>query len=120
MMNYLIGILKKCLPVIILLILGAGVGPAQGFDVRLGTSQENGFSQFTGRVMERIFDRHGKGLTLTSVPALNDMHNLTNLQLGALDIALVDSRMLYDAISKSGNFRFMDMDYNSLWMRVPG
>ncbi len=104
---------------IIIFILWGTAGPVQGFDVRLGTSQSDGFSQFTGRALERIFDRHDQNLTLTAVSAPDDIHNLTNLQHGALDIALVDSRMFYDAISKSGHFQFMGIDYNSLRILLP-
>ncbi len=118
-MNYLNAILKKHLPLIIIFMWGASIVAAEGFDVRLGTSQSDSFSQFTGRVMERIFDRHGQGLALTAVPASDDIHNLTNLQHGALDMALVDSRMFYDAVAKSGRFRFLDIDYNSLRILLP-
>jgi len=67
-MNYLHVKIRNYLPLIIIM-WGASVVLAQGFDIRLGTSQSDNFSQFTGRVLERIFDRHGQGLTLTAVPA---------------------------------------------------
>lgn len=118
-MTYLNAILRNHLPLIILFIWGVSVVVAEGFDVRLGTSQSDSFSQYTGRVLERIFDRHCQDLTLTAVPASNDIYNLTNLQHGALDIALVDSRMLYDAVTRSGHFQFLDIDYNSLRVLLP-
>lgn len=114
-MNYSNKIIRSCLPLIILFIIwGASVVQAEGFDIRLGISQADSFSQFSGRVMEQIFHRHGQGMTLTAVPTLDDINNLTNLHNGALDMALVDSSMLYDAVKKSGRFQFLDIEYNNL------
>jgi hypothetical protein len=45
--------------------------------------------------------------------------NLTNLRGGSLDIGLIDSRMLYDAINKTGNFEFLDISYENLRVLVP-
>ncbi|WDP89582.1 MAG: TAXI family TRAP transporter solute-binding subunit [Desulfobacter sp.] len=118
-MNYMNVIIKNYLPLILSLILGASVAGAESFDLQLGTSQSDNFSRFTGRVLERIFDRRGQGITLTAVPAPNDIHNLTNLQNGALDMALVDSRMFYDAMGKSGHFQFLDISYDSLRILSP-
>lgn len=118
-MNNFNRISKYYLPLIICFIWGANVMAGEGFNVRLGTSQLDRFSEFTGLVLERLFDRHGEGLTLSAVSSADDIHNLTNLQHGALDIALVDSRMFYDAAEKSGYFQFMDIDYNSLRILLP-
>ena len=54
-----------------------------------------------------------------TVPAPDDVDNLTNLRGGSLDIGLIDSRMLYDAINKTGNFEFLDISYENLRVLVP-
>lgn len=38
---------------------------------------------------------------------------------GSLDIGLIDSRMLYDAINKTGNFEFLDISYENLRVLAP-
>ncbi len=118
-MNYLIGIIRYFLAFSILFILGVSGGLAQGSDVRMGISESNDFSRFTGRVLQRIFDRQGQSLNLTAVSVPDDIYSLTNIQHGALDVALVDSRMFYDAILKSGRFQFMGIDYQSLRILLP-
>jgi TRAP transporter TAXI family solute receptor len=47
------------------------------------------------------------------------MYNLTNLQGGALDMVLVDSLMLHDAINKTGYFEFLDISYDNLRALIP-
>ena len=54
-----------------------------------------------------------------TVPASDDVHNLTNLQGGSLDIGLIDSRMLHDAVNKTGEFEFLDISYDNLRALVP-
>ena len=54
-----------------------------------------------------------------TVPTLDAVDNLTNLQGGSLDIGLIDSRMLHDAMNKTGYFEFMDISYNNLRTLVP-
>ncbi|MCP3893577.1 MAG: hypothetical protein GY706_02975, partial [Bacteroides sp.] len=53
------------------------------------------------------------------VDAPDDVHNLTNLRGGSLDIGLIDSRMLHDAINKPGDFEFLDISYENLRVLVP-
>lgn len=106
---------------IICAFLIGGVFPfsANAFDILLGTGETGTFSHFTGRTICRIINRHASDINCKTVPAPDDVHNLTNLQEGSLDIGLIDSRMLHDAMNKTGYFEFLDISYDNLRVLVP-
>ncbi len=89
---------------IIFAFLIAGLFPfsADAFDILLGTGETGTFSYFTGRTICRVINRYADDIDCKPVPASGDEYNLTNLQGGSLDMALVDSRMLQDAMNKAG------------------
>jgi len=87
---------------------------SSAFDIRIGTGETGSFSHFTGRTICRIINKQVENLHCTVVPAASHVYNLTNLQGGSLDISLVDSRMLYDAVAHKGNFEFFDISYDNL------
>ncbi|MBC2705282.1 MAG: TAXI family TRAP transporter solute-binding subunit [Desulfobacula sp.] len=101
------------------MILGFCCVPANALDILIGTSKAGTSSHFTGRLIERVVSKQVKDINCKTVPASGDIHNLTNLLQGSLDIALIDSRMLHDAINKIGNFRFFDINYHDLTVLVP-
>jgi TRAP transporter TAXI family solute receptor len=107
------------LPLVVVLILFFYAAPAPGFDILLGTDRPGTFSYFSGRVLERTINKQIKGVNCKTVSGSGDIHNLTNLQQGSLDMALIDSRMLYDAVNKIGNFQFLDINYKSLRVLLP-
>ncbi|WP_321365924.1 TAXI family TRAP transporter solute-binding subunit [uncultured Desulfuromusa sp.] len=88
----------------------------QAFDLRLGTGPPGSFSYFSGRVLCRMMNNQLADLSCRQVAAADghDAYNLTNLQGGSLDLVLVDSRSLFDAINKTGKFAFLDIDYSNL------
>jgi TRAP transporter TAXI family solute receptor len=92
---------------------------ASAFDILLGTGPEGTFSHFTGRTICRIISRHAEDIDCKALPGPDAIDNLTNLQGGSLDISLVDSRMLADAVNKAGYFEFMDIRYDSLRELLP-
>ena len=110
---------KRAPMIIVLLIIGLYPFSAHSLDILLGTGDAGTFSHFTGRTICRIINSHADDLNCKAIPAPDDMHNLTNLQGGALDIGLVDSRMLYDAINKTGYFAFLDISYDNLRTLIP-
>lgn len=91
------------------------------FDIRLGTGAPGSFSYFSGRVLCRMINSQVADLNCQQVAATEkgDIYNLTNLHDGSLDIILVDSRPLFDAINKTGSFEFLDIDYNNLRALAP-
>ena len=87
---------------------------SSALDILMGTGETGSFSHFTGRTLCRIINKQVDDLHCTVVPAASHVHNLTNLQGGSLDICLVDSRMLYDAVTGRGSFEFLGITYDNL------
>lgn len=108
-----------CSTLIILAILGFYGVPVLAFDIFLGTNEQGTFSHYTGRLIERVINQETKQIHCKALPGSGDIDNLTNLSQGSLDIALIDSKMLYDAINKTGNFKFLDIDYQNLSILAP-
>ncbi|MCP3872295.1 MAG: TAXI family TRAP transporter solute-binding subunit [Desulfobacteraceae bacterium] len=113
-------IIKSIWPTLaVLFTLSVSFTPAMAYDVFLGTQEQGTFSHYTGRLLERIIDQENKDINVKAAPGPGDIHNLTNLSQGSLDIALIDSRMLHDAINKVGNFKFLDINYQNLTIITP-
>ena len=92
---------------------------SNAFDLLLGTGETGSFSHYTGRTICRMINRQAIGVDCKPVPGPDDVHNLTNLRGGSLDIGIIDSRMLHDAINKTGFFEFLDINYQQLRTLVP-
>lgn len=92
---------------------------AYSFDILLGTGAPGSFSYFSGRVLCRMINNQIDDINCRQVPAVDDVYNLTNLQSGSLDLSLVDSRTLFDAINKTGDFEFLDISYENLRALAP-
>jgi TRAP transporter TAXI family solute receptor len=103
----------------LVLITGLQPNPVFGLDLLLGTGETGTFSYFAGRTICRTIDRNAEGLNCTAVPGAGDVHNLTNLQGGSLDLALVDAQRLYNARRKAGEFQFLDIGYEALRLLAP-
>ncbi|MGD8367121.1 MAG: TAXI family TRAP transporter solute-binding subunit [Desulfobacterales bacterium] len=88
--------------------------PSWALDLLIGTNAAGSFSHFAGRTLCRMLEGQLENINCRPVPAPDAVDNLTNLRIGSLDLALVDSRMLHDAARLSGNFRFLDFRYDSL------
>ena len=58
-------------------------------------------------------------MTCRPVPSENYTDNLTNVQSGSLDLALVNSKMIYDAFHGAGLFEFVTLDYGQLRLLMP-
>jgi len=86
---------------------------SHGYDILMGVGEDGTFSHFAGRTICRLINMDPE-LTCNAVLAPDHTHNLTNLRSGALDVALVDSKMLYDALNNSGYFEFLDISYDNL------
>jgi TRAP transporter TAXI family solute receptor len=101
---------------VFLMLSVPGAFPVNTFatDILMGTEAPGTFSHFAGRAFCRAINRHADGFTCQVVPAPDRIHNLTNLQGGSLDLALVEADMIYDAINKKGYFEFLDIRYDNL------
>ncbi|MGD2271813.1 MAG: TAXI family TRAP transporter solute-binding subunit, partial [Desulfobacterales bacterium] len=110
---------KQAFVIAALLIVALVPFSASALDILIGTGEAGTFSHFTGRTICRMINKFTDDLTCKTVPATDAVDNLTNLQGGALDIGLIDSRLLHDAINKTGYFEFLDISYESLRTLVP-
>ncbi len=106
--------IRQSLIIAIGLIVMLAPSSALTFDLRIGTEETGSFSHFTGRTICRIIEKQLDDLECSVVPAKSHVHNLTNLQGGSLDLCVVDSRMLYDAVASKGLFEFFDISYDNL------
>ena len=102
-----------------LILVGSYPSNLFAFDILLGTDNPGSFSHFVGRTLCRIINGGETALNCSTVPASGDVHNLTNLRGGSLDLALVDARMLLDAINQKGQFQFLDITYDNLRAILP-
>jgi TRAP transporter TAXI family solute receptor len=116
---YAIWFFKRALIISAFLTVGLFPFSANALDILLGTGEPGTFSHFTSRILCRIINNHSDDLNCKTVPAPDDVHNLTNLQEGGIDIGLIDSRMLLDAINKTGHFKFFDISYKNLRVLAP-
>ncbi len=95
--------------------------PAGGmsYELLLGTDETGSFSHFAGKVICRAIQRADNDLSCQAVPSGSFTDSLTNLQSGSLDLALVNSKMIYDAYHAAGLFRFVSLDYAQLRLLMP-
>ena len=114
-----IRVIKQAPFIAVILIIGLFPISATALDILLGTGEAGTFSHFTGRAICRMINRHADDIYCKTVPAPDDVHNLTNLRGGALDIGLVDSRQMHDAMNKTGYFKFLDISYDNLRTLIP-
>ena len=92
---------------------------ADADDILLGTGAAGSFSHFTGRAICRTLNRSPGEINCQVIPASDDIDNLTNLNGGSLDLALLDSRLLNDAMTRKGQFQFLDIRYDNLGSLLP-
>ena len=117
--------LSKCRAYVLLVSLVCALGfvftpvSAQSFDLLLGTEAPGTFSYFSGRVICRLINQQVDGVTCRQITTDNGVYSLTNLHDGSLDISLVDSRTLLDAVTKTGPFKYLDIGYENLRVLAP-
>lgn len=96
------------------------VGSAKAMDIFIGAEAKGSLSYYTGKNICRIMNNIDKNLTCQVVAAENSTSdNLTNLQTGALDLALVDTGFLHEAINKTGMFQFQDISHDNVRYLLP-
>ena len=112
--------LRLMLSCAILCLLAMHPGPVQAFELLLGSGESGSFSHFVGRQLCRSINTLPEGeLRCRTIPDASPVHNLTNLSGGALDLILIDSRLLSDALQETGSFQFLDIDYGNLQALLP-
>lgn len=116
------GINRMIRPFAVLLavvFVGSVPPPTLAGDILFGTDSPGSFSHFAGRAICRTINRSGGDLNCQVIPASGGTHNLTNLNGGSLDLALLDSRLLHEAMNRKGRFQFLDIRYDNLGVLLP-
>ncbi len=83
-------------------------------DILIGTGSRAGTYFQVGRSICRIVNRQMVGKTCKVTESAGSVENLNNVQLGALEIGLVQSDIQYHALQGSGPYRFVDTAYDSV------
>jgi len=95
--------------------------PSSGYayELLIGTGEVGSFSYFAGKSVCRSIASFDQEVSCRPVPSDNYTDNLTNVQAGSLDVALVNSKVIYDAFHNAGLFRFVSLDYDQLRLLMP-
>lgn len=109
----------RLLPIILATFLIALPSTAASYELLVGAGEPGSFSYFAGKAVCRAITKAGGDLTCRVVPSGSYTDNLTNVQSGSLDIALVNSKIIYDAFHGAGLFRFVSLDYDQLRLLMP-
>jgi TRAP transporter TAXI family solute receptor len=105
---------SKIAMVTFLAMLFLSAGAAGAMDLLLGSGETGSFSNFVGKSICRAINQHSDNLQCSVSPAPDDMHSITNLAGGSLDICLIDSKTIHDAVNRKGNFQYLDILYDNL------
>ncbi len=89
------------------------------YELLIGTGERGSFSYYAGKAVCRSIHKLDKETTCRPVPSVNYTDNLTNIQSGSLDLALVNSKMVSDAFHGAGLFEYVTLDYGQLRLLMP-
>lgn len=98
----------------------AWIQTAHALDILIGSSQRHTFNYTASRVLCRLVNGHTEELNCNVIAAGKDLHSsdqihtLTNVQNGALDLGVIDSAVQYDATNRLGRFEFFDIDLENI------
>lgn len=92
---------------------------ASAYDLLLGTGNVGSFSYFSGRMLCRTINKENPDINCSVQTTADEIDNLTNLQAGSLDLAIINSNVLDGAVHKSGKFQFLDINYSNLSILTP-
>ncbi len=88
-------------------------------DLLLGTDRTGTVSHYAGRMICYAVNKSVGDDWCRVVSVTDATHNLTNLQSGSLDLALVSSRLIYEAVSSTGRFKHIDIPFDGLRYIMP-
>ena len=89
------------------------------YELLIGTGGRDSFSYYAGKLICRSLHKFDKDVTCRPVPSDNYTDNLTNVQGGSLDMALVNSKTIYDAFHGDKMFEYVALDYDQLRLLMP-
>lgn len=100
-------------------MIGSSSIPASAYELIIGTEPRGSFSYHSGKFLCRIFSRQVEEITCSLSEASDPIDNLTNVQGGSLDLALVDSLLLVDSTTGQGAFQYLDINYDRIRIVTP-
>ncbi|MBT8354842.1 MAG: TAXI family TRAP transporter solute-binding subunit [Desulfofustis sp.] len=102
-----------------LLLVIMSPNPAASYEMLIGTGPSGSFSFHSGKLLCRIFTKHDQEMTCSLSESTDPIDNLTNVQGGSLDLALVDSLLLEEAAAGRGPFQYLDISYDRIRVVSP-
>ena len=102
-----------------LLLVISSATPAMSLELLIGTGPSGSFSFHSGKLLCSIFTRQVEQLTCSLSESTDPIDNLTNVQGGSLDLALVDSLLLEEAAAGRGPFQYLDISYDQIRVVSP-
>lgn len=104
---------------IVFLMVLSSTRVCSSYELLIGTGDIHSFSFFAGKSICSIINNFDKTITCRPVPSEAYSDSLTNLQSGSLDMALVSSKMIYDASQGAGFFQYIGIQYDNLRLLMP-
>lgn len=92
---------------------------SQSYELFIGTGKVGTFSHFAGKAVCRTIHKFDNNLTCRPVPSETPTDSLTNVLGGSLDMALVNSKMIYEAFQQAGSFQYITLEYDQLRLLMP-
>lgn len=89
------------------------------FELIIGTDPRGSFSYHSGKFLCRIFSKQHEEITCSLAESSDPIDNLTNVQGGSFDLALVDSLLLVNSTTGQGSFQFLDIAYDQIRIVSP-
>lgn len=102
-----------------LLCLSSLPSIALSYEILVGTGEKTSFSHYAGKIICRNIHKFDQDVTCRAIPSESYTDNLTNVQGGSLDMALVNSKMISDAYHGDGLFKYVSLDYDQLRLLLP-
>ncbi|MFW2367009.1 MAG: TAXI family TRAP transporter solute-binding subunit, partial [Desulforhopalus sp.] len=89
------------------------------FEMLIGTGGTDSFSYFAGKTFCSSIKKYDTDVACRLVPIEESADKLTNLQNDSIDLALVNSKTIYDALHGSGLFQYITIAYDDLRLVMP-
>ena len=93
--------------------------PASSFELIIGTGPDGSFSHHSGKLLCRIIAKQSREITCSLSDTGDPIDNLTNVQGGSLDLAIVDSLVLAESTIGKGAFQYLDIKYDLIRIITP-
>lgn len=89
------------------------------FEMLIGTGDTGSFSYFAGKSICSSIKKNEADVTCRLVPIEESADKLTNLQNDFIDLALISSKTIYDALHGTGLFQYITIEYDDLRLVMP-